>query len=220
MPCLLRRYRQKAASQGLVFCQKNVYIFLTKNIMAKHTNSIDANILSRIRRGGVGRVFTPSDFLDLGSRAAVDQALSRSCRAGAIRQVTRGLYYIPRRDPQLGPLSPSVDAIADALKSQHAIRLQPSGGYAANLLGLSDQVPMKVVFLTDGLNRQIQIGKQQIILKRTTPRNMATADRVSGLVIQALRHLGQRNVDDRLPGYGEGDVLRRGTGFRRNPSRC
>jgi hypothetical protein len=82
------------------------------------------------------------------------------------------------------------------LKGSEAIRLQPSGAYAANLLGLSQQVPVKVVFLTDGPSRRVAIGKQELILKRTTPRNMATAGKASGLVIQALRDLGRRNVDD------------------------
>jgi len=115
-----------------------------------------------------------------------------------IRQLTRGLYDYPKKDPQIGILSPSIDAVAKALTFRHDIRLQPTGGYAANLLGLSDQVPMKIVFLTDGPNRRIQLGNLQIILKRTSPRNMAAAGRISGLVIQALRHVGQRNVDDQM----------------------
>ena len=114
-----------------------------------------------------------------------------------VRQSSR-VYDYPRQDPQLGLLSPSVEAITDALTFRHDIRLQPSGGYAANLLGLSDQVPMKIVFLTDGPNRRIQLGKLQIILKRTSPCNMAAAGRISGLVIQALRHLGQRHMDGRV----------------------
>jgi hypothetical protein len=77
------------------------------------------------------------------------------------------------------------------------LRIQPSGAYAANLLGLSEQVPAKVVFLTDGTNRKIRVGNQEIILKQTSPRNMATAGRSSGLVIQALRYLGKQNVDER-----------------------
>jgi hypothetical protein len=95
-------------------------------------------------------------------------------------------------------LHPSADAVAQALAGRDATRLQPTGGYAANLLGLSDQVPMKVVFLTDGPTRSLPLGKQTITLKRTTPKNMATAGKASGLVIQALRHLGQRHVDDNL----------------------
>ena len=86
----------------------------------------------------------------------------------------------------------------NALKGRDNILLQPSGGYAANLLGLSDQVPMKIVFLTDGPGRRVQLGKQAIMLKHTTPRAMASAGRLSGLVIQALRHIGQRHVDNAI----------------------
>ncbi len=165
--------------------------------MGKHTQSIDSQVLRRAQAGKDGWVFTASDFLDLGSREAVDTALFRQSRNGIIRKITRGLYDVPRHDAQMGQLAPSVDAIAKALQDRDAIRLQPSGAYAANRLGLSDQVPMKVVFLTDGSPRRMQVGKLQIILRHTTPRNMATAAEVSGLIIQALRHLGQRGVTPR-----------------------
>lgn len=164
----------------------------------KKVQSVDNRVLSRIYGRGRGNVSTPVHFQDLGSPTAVRLALMRHARAGAIRKLARGVYDYPRRDPQLGLLSPSVEAVADALAFRHGIRLQPSGGYAANLLGLSDQVPMKVVFLTDGRNRRIQIGKLQIIFKSTSPRNMATAGKTSGLVIQALRHLGPRNVNNEI----------------------
>ena len=163
--------------------------------MGKHAKSIDSQILQRVKASGRGWVFTARDFMGLGSRDAVDKALFRYAQGGIIRKLARGLYDYPRQDPQLGLLSPSIDAIAQVLQGRDAVRLQPSGAYAANLLGLSDQVPMKVVFLTDGSSRRIQLGKLQIVLKRTTPRNMATAGKISGLVIQALRHLGQRHVD-------------------------
>jgi hypothetical protein len=164
--------------------------------MGKHATSADSQALDRIRQHGPGWVFTPSAFHDLGSRTAIALALSRHKRVGTVRQLARGLYDYPQRDPQLGLLSPSTDAVAAALKGRDAIRLQPSGAYAANLLGLSDQVPMKLVFLTDGPNRLVRLGQQMIQLRHTTPRNMATAGRVSGLVIQALRHLGQVQVGD------------------------
>ena len=166
--------------------------------MGKHAKSIDSQILRRVKTRRRGTVFTASNFFDLGSRDAVDQALSRQSRNGTIRKLARGLYDYPRHDAQLGLLSPSIDTVAKILQARDAIRLQPSGAYAANQLGLSDQVPMKIVFLTDGSPRRIQLGKLQIILKRSTPRNLVTAGRVSGLVIQALRHLGQRHVDDQV----------------------
>ncbi|MCP4681936.1 MAG: hypothetical protein GY864_06370 [Desulfobacterales bacterium] len=166
--------------------------------MGKHKHSIDSKAVNRIYGHGKGWVFTPAHFSDLGSRDAVASALKRNRRSGLIRQLARGLYDYPRTDPKLGKLSPSPDAIAKALAGRDAVRLQPSGAYAANLLGLSTQVPMKIVYLTDGRSRTVQIGKKQIILKRTTPRNMAMAGRISGLVIQALRHLGRQHVDDEV----------------------
>ena len=166
--------------------------------MGKHAHSTDSKILRRIRSRKRGWVFTPDSFIDLGTRKAIDLALMRHRDSGLIRQLARGLYDYPKIDPELGPLQPSADDIASALAGRDAARLQPSGAYAANLLGLSTQVPMKVVYLTDGRPRTVQVGKRQIILKQTTPRNMATAGTISGLVIQALRHLGRENVDEQI----------------------
>ena len=169
--------------------------------------SISQQILRTIRAHGRGWVFSPASFKGLGSRAAVESALRRHKNEGTIRQLARGLYDYPRTDPQLGVLAPTIEQITTALEARDAVRLQPSGAYAANLLGLSDQVPMKIVFLTDGPTRKLQIGKRQILLKRTTPRNMATAGRISGTVIQALRWLGQRHTDDQTT-----DTLKRRLG--------
>jgi len=160
--------------------------------------SIDDKLISMIYGHGRGFVFTPKIFSSLGNPEAIGMALIRFCRKGTIRRLARGLYDYPRKHEQLGLLSPSIDSVAHALKGRDATRLQPSGAYAANLIGLSNQVPMKVVFLTDGPSKRIQLGQQEIILKRTTPRNMATAGRVSGIFIQALRHLGQKHIQDTL----------------------
>jgi hypothetical protein len=164
--------------------------------MGKHTQGIDNKVINRIYGHKRGWVFTPTHFSDLGSRDAVASALRRHRQAGRIRRLARGLYDYPRTDPELGVLTPSPEAVARALAGRDAVRLQPSGAYAANLLGLSTQIPMKIVYFTDGRSRTVKIGKKHIMLKQTTPRNMAPAGKISGLVIQALRHLGQRHVDD------------------------
>ena len=174
--------------------QKNVSFCVRKSMETSKKN-IDSKVVSRIYGHGRGWVFTPNHFKDLGSRDAVASALKRHKQSGLIRQLARGVYDYPKIDPELGLLEPSIDYIAQALAGRDATRLQPSGAYAANLLGLSTQVPTKIVYLTDGRPRTVQIGKRQITLKQTTPRNMATAGRISGLVIQALRHLGSRHVD-------------------------
>ena len=156
--------------------------------------TIDSKLRSRIYGHGRGAVFTPNDFLDLGGRDAVDKALSRLTARGVIRRLARGLYEYPREHPELGTLSPDLEKVAKALAGKHRIRLQPAGAYAANLLGLSEQVPAKIVFLTDGPSRTVKIGRQEIQLRRTTPRNMAAAGRLSGLLMQAFRSLGQQHI--------------------------
>lgn len=143
-----------------------------------------------------GYVFTPDEFLNLGPRAAVDQALSRLARAGAIRRLARGLYDVPVVHPRLGPLTPGPEAIAEALARRDAARLQVSGARAANALGLSTQVPGRAVYLTDGSPRIRRVGGQTVELRRATPRALAGAGTTAGAVVQALRHLGPARVDD------------------------
>jgi predicted transcriptional regulator of viral defense system len=158
--------------------------------------TVDQKVIKTIRGHGRGWVFTPRHLASLGSRNAVASALKRYKQAGVITALARGLYYYPRTDPELGQLDASNDQIARALAGRDAIRLQATGAYAANLLGLSDQVPTTVVYLTDGRSREVAVGNRRIILKRTSPRAMATSGRTSGLVIQALRHLGQDQVTE------------------------
>lgn len=163
--------------------------------------SIDSKLLSRVYGAGKGSVFTQGGFLDLGSRAAVDKALSRLAQKGTLRRLARGLYDYPKTHPELGILTPDPDRVARAIAGKFATRLQPSGAYATNLLGLSEQVPAKIVFLTDGPSRTVKIGRQEIQLRHTTPRNMAAAGRLSGLLVQAFRHLGQAHITPERIGH-------------------
>jgi hypothetical protein len=165
--------------------------------MGKHPDSVDTLVFKRIQAKKPGWVFTPSHFHDLGTRTAVAATLKRLKAAGKIRQLGRGLYDVPRENKLLGTLWPTPEAVQEAIQTRSGIRLQPAGAYAANLLGLSDQVPAKAVFLTDGRAGMIQAGPMRIELKRTTPRNMAVAGKLSGLLIQAFRNLGQRGIDPR-----------------------
>lgn len=160
----------------------------------KSSQAIDSRIVAAIRARGRGAVVVPADFLAIGSREAVDVALHRLAREGTIRRLARGVYDFPKEHPVLGLLAPSAEDIAQALAGRDRTRLQPAGAYAANTLGLSEQVPAKAVFLTDGPARTVKIGPTTIQLRRTTPKNMEAAGRFSGLLIQALRELGQEHV--------------------------
>jgi hypothetical protein len=162
-------------------------------------NTVQDDILDRIRGQGRGKVFTPKDFLDLGSRDAADQSLSRLVKGGEIQRLGRGLYHYPRVNERLGiPLSPDLDEIAEALARQTGSRVVPSGAVAANRLGLSTQVPAKPVYLTDGRTRQVRIGSTTFQLRHAAPKEFPVGCRTSAMVFQALRHLGQVAVDDQV----------------------
>jgi len=155
-----------------------------------------AAILDRIRTGPQDRVWTPLDFLDLGSRAAVDNTLSRSCKSGLISRAGRGLYHVPRNHPALGPLGPSYDAMQDLVQRKAGGDVFPTGAHAANVLGLSDHVPMRSWHLTTGPSRRIRSGKSEIVLRHVSPRFVSTKNPKSAQVILALRWIGKRRVDD------------------------
>lgn len=159
--------------------------------------AIQSQILDRIRSTGRGKVFTSKDFLDLGSREAIDQALSRLARAGDIERLGRGLYHFPQLNERLGiPLSPDADEVAEALARQTGSRIAPSGAVAANRLGLSTQVPAKPVYLTDGRTRQVRVGNLVFVMRHAAPKELPLGSRISAMVFQALRHLGRSAVDN------------------------
>lgn len=158
--------------------------------------SVPDQIMRRLRAGGRGGVFTPSDFLDIAGRAAVDQALSRLVKNGKLRRLVRGLYDFPKIHPQLGPLSPTPDDVAKALARETGSRVQIAGARAANALGLSTQVPAKSTYLTDGPSRRIVLGKRVVDLRHASPKHLIAPGSAAGTVVQALRHVGAVRAHD------------------------
>lgn len=152
-------------------------------------------IVARIERLGEGKAFSAKDFLDIASRGTIDMALSGLARDGMIRRIRRGLYDMPKVNPSLGgKLSPDIDEAARAVARRQRWRIVPDGAWAANLLGLSTQVPSKIVYLTDGPNHEIAIGRRMIQFKHARPKAMAGLEGKIALVVQALRHLGKDKV--------------------------
>ena len=159
--------------------------------------SVYDKLRRQIEKCGQGTVFVTREFLEVGSRAAVDEALSRLAKESVIRRLGRGIYDYPRIHPVLGLVPADPDQVATALARQTGSRLQSGGAAAANALGLSTQVPARPVYLTDGRRRTVQVGGQTIELRHAAPRSLAGAGRIEGTVIQALRHLGPEHIDDR-----------------------
>ena len=161
--------------------------------------STASQILRRIRGRGRGAVFVPTDFLDLGSRTAVDAALGRLAASGGIRRIGRGLYDFPKAHSRFGLRAPSVDAVAHAIARSNRESICYSAATAANLLGVSTQVPAQAAYLTDGTNRvfSVDLGGGRgfdITFKRS--RRTAGGDTKAGLVLRALSFLGRDGIED------------------------
>lgn len=157
---------------------------------------ITARILKRIKSKGRGAIFAPSDLLDLGSRASVDQTLSRLADQGVIRRLTRGLYDYPKISPRFGMIQPSVDDVARAIARKDRYVLLVSQAAAANQFGLSTQVPSKPVYMTDGPTRTRSVGRQTIQFRNASRKTLTGAGQTSGAVFQALRYVGKDGVTD------------------------
>lgn len=164
--------------------------------MKTPVTSVSDRIMQRARGGGRGGVFTPSDFLDVAARAAVDQALSRLVKGGKLRRLARGLYDFPKLHPKLGPLSPGPDDVARALARETGSQAQIAGAHAANALGLSTQVPAKSLYLTNGPSRRIVLGKRVVDLRHASPKHLIAPGSPAGTVVQALRHVGPVRAAD------------------------
>lgn len=159
--------------------------------------SIDDKILSNIKKRGRGAIFFANDMVQYGQRQSVLKALERMAAAGTILRVARGIYCYPKIDKELGLgiLYPSLDEIAQAVARRDKARIAPTGVYAMNVLGLSTQVQMNVVYLTDGTARRLKVGNGKgILFKHTAPKNLAFKSKTAMYITSALKELGQSGV--------------------------
>lgn len=159
--------------------------------------SIDDHIIEKIKNHRQGTVFFIDDFLSFGTSKAVGKALERLVRENEITRVSRGIYSRLKQHPLLGELYPTTDEVAKAIAKKDKARIVPTGELALNALGLSTQVPLKIVYLTDGSARTIQIGNRTIKFKKVAPKNLAAIGPISSLVIQALKIIGKDNATEK-----------------------
>ena len=159
---------------------------------------IEQNISDKIDTLKKRAIFFVDDFLDFGNSESVKKALLWLQEKQKISRLSHGIYYKPEVSKLLGELSPAIDDVAKAIARRDKARIIPTGVYAQNILGLSTQVPMNYIFLTDGAARKIKIGKRTINFKSTVPKNLATKGKISTLVIQALKQIKKDNVDEEI----------------------
>lgn len=157
---------------------------------------VEAKVAERLQDMAKGSVLFVDNFLDLGNPESIKKALLRLKEKDFLVRLAHGIYLYPKIDKELGILFPSTEEIAKAIARRDKARIVPTGIQALNRLGLSTQVPMKVVYLTDGAARSIKIGKRTITFKKTSPKILLATGEISTLAIQALKAIGQNKVDD------------------------
>jgi hypothetical protein len=144
-----------------------------------------------------GAPVAAKSLLHLGNRAAVDQALSRLAERGHLIRAGRGVYLRPITS-RFGTRAPSVEQAVEAVASQRGEVIVPSGAAAANILGLTTQVPVRSVYLTSGRSRTMNLGKQTVELRHAPRWQLALAHKPAGEAVRALAWLGPEKAEAAL----------------------
>lgn len=160
--------------------------------------SVENRVRKAITNYKTGKIFFPSDFSKFGTSTAIRQALNRLENDTFLLRLAHGIYLYPKKHPVFGILYPSMSEIAIAIAKRDKARIIPTGVQALNKLGLSTQVPMNIVYLTDGSSRSIQVNKGSIKFKKASPKLLAVKSDSVILIIQALKELGQDQVDSKI----------------------
>ena len=156
--------------------------------------SLPSQIMSHAVESPEGTLLCPSALLHLGSRAAVDQALSRLARKGELIRVCQGVYVRPIQT-RFGPRPPAIDKVLASLSALWSETIVPCGGMAANALGLTTQVPVRSVYLTSGANRQLKLGELAVELRHAPRWQLTAPHRPAGEAVRALAWLGPEEVE-------------------------
>ena len=158
------------------------------------TQSTDNKTIEFIKYRAKGKIYFLDDFASIGSSESIRKSLSVLVKKGTLVRLTQGIYLYPKIDAEFGILYPSVDDVCKAIAKRDKARIEPTGVFALHSLGLSTQVPVNVVYLTDGIPRKIKYGNRFIKFKKTAPKNLSMKGKVSGLAIAALKQLGKNGI--------------------------
>jgi hypothetical protein len=160
-------------------------------------DNISKTIRDRISKIEKGILFTTSDFADLNNDNLVTRTLSRLQKDGVIVRVATGIYMNPKIT-QFGILYPTIDQIANKIAERDKAQIMPTGDTALNILGLSTQVPMNAVYITNGAKRKVKVGERNIIFKNVIQKNFQFKGKLLPLIIIALKELGEKKVTEEI----------------------
>ena len=158
------------------------------------TESSKNQIQTKISKSSFGEIFFLDDFAKYGSADNIRKVLSRLEQEGIVERLAHGIYLKPKKDPLLGTIYPNTEEIARQIAQRDKARIAPTGVLALFLLGLTTQIPLKAVYLTDGSQRAIAIGNRTIQFKKTVPKSFAIKDELLHLIVQAFKETGQQEV--------------------------
>ncbi len=157
--------------------------------------SLPAAIIEHSRLLPEGGILAPNEFLHLASRAAVGQAFSRLAKGGELMRISRGLYVAPVTG-RFGKRAPATEKVISAIASKSHQVIALSGARAANLLGLTQQVSIKEVFITGGRPRTLQLGKNQVRIEHAPQWQVALGATIAGDAVRALAWLGKPHAQE------------------------
>ena len=158
------------------------------------TQSTDNKTIEFLKYRAKGKIYFLDDFSSIGSSESIRKSLSVLVKRGTLVRLTQGIYLYPKIDVEFGILYPSVDDVCKAIAKRDKARIEPTGVFALHSLGLSTQIPVNVVYLTDGIPRKIKYGNRFIKFKKTAPKNLSMKGNVSALAIAALKQLGKNGI--------------------------
>ena len=160
--------------------------------------SIHSQLEDKILSLKKGAIVFVSDFAKFGTAENVKKVLLRLEKKQLLVRLAHGIYLYPKIDKELGILYPSTESIAEAIAKRDKIRIIPTGIYALQQLGISTQIPLNVIYLTDGAPRKIKVGKRTITFKKTAPKNLAIKNKILSNIVQGLKELGKENITDEV----------------------
>ena len=155
---------------------------------------VSKQIEEKVKTRPKGSFVFISDFTNEFDYEVARKMLQRITKKNGLIRLSRGIYYRPKESKNFGVIYPTAEQLAEAIAQRDKARIIPTGSYAQYKLGLSTQIPMNVVYLTDGSARKVQIGSQKIVFKNTSPKNLAIDHQLSNLIIQALKGLNKNSI--------------------------
>lgn len=157
--------------------------------------STHSYIDTSISRRKPGDLVFPTDFRGKGTEDAIKKALSRLAAQDKLKRLAHGIYFVPKIDPIFGAVYPPAEEVAKMLAKKEKVRIKPAGAFALHKLGLTSQVPTRLVYITDGISRNLKVGKTTIKFKATSNKKLSTKGKISSLLIQALEELDIDKLD-------------------------